>query len=82
MIFVAVKAEIRPEPNDASPIEGFELIQLYWVPGMEPENVIEVVNVLWQKVWFATVLTVGVGFTVIAKSVVFPGQEFRVGVTV
>ena len=47
-----------------------------------PLNVITVVLVLLQTVWFETVLTEGVGLTIIVNVVGVPGQPFAIGVTV
>jgi hypothetical protein len=52
-------------PLAASPIDGFEFVQLYWV-AFSPVNVIEVVLVPVHRLWFAvgSMVTVGVGLTV------------------
>jgi hypothetical protein len=86
VVLVAVNETMSPEPPAASPIEVFVFVQLYAVPGTAPENCTRFVWTLWHKTWFAVVLTVGMGFTVIVNEVGPPVHEtallVKVGVTV
>ena len=71
---VAMKLAILPVPLAARPIEGALFVQLYTVPATAPLNVTAAVAVPLHSTWFATALTVGVGFTVIVKVLGAPAQ--------
>ena len=73
-VFVAVKEGILPDPAAAKPMEVFELIQLYTVPGTFPEKFTPEVEAWWHKTWFATGSAVGTGLTMMVKEVVVPVQ--------
>ena len=72
VLLVAVKAEIFPAPLGPSPMEVFELTQLYTVPGTVPEKATAAVEFRWHKTWFAVPLTVGSGFTMMENEVADP----------
>ena len=72
VVLVTVNDKISPDPEEARPMEVFELVQLYSVPGTFPDIIICEVEARWHKTWFPTVFTVGMGFTVILKEAVFP----------
>ena len=44
------------------------------MPGTNPEKLMAVVENWWHRAWFATALTVGVGFTVMLNVVELPVQ--------
>ena len=72
VVLVTANDEISPDPAAARPMEVFELVQLYSVPGTFPEINICEVEARWHKTWFPTVLTVGIGFTVMLKEAALP----------
>jgi hypothetical protein len=78
----AVKPGISPLPEAANPMDGSLFVQLKVVPVTGPDIVIAEVRAPVQKVWFATEFTVGVGFTVMVKSIGAPEQPLAEGVTV
>ena len=80
VIFVAVKDAMSPDPLAGSPMEVFEFVQLYSVPGTLPENWTREVAVLWHATWFVTGFTVGIGATFTARFWGGPGHPLRVGV--
>ena len=63
--FVAVKAGTSPDPLAASPMAVLLFVQVNVVPLTGPDKVVAVTLAALQYVWFGTVVTVGVGFTVI-----------------
>jgi hypothetical protein len=63
--FVAVKAGTSPDPLAANPMAVLLFVQVNVVPLTGPDKVVEVTPAALQNVWFGTVVTVGVGFTVI-----------------
>jgi hypothetical protein len=75
-LLVPVK-EILPVPLAASPIEVLLFVHSYTVPGTNPLNGTLTVAPL-QAATLVTVLTVGVGLTVIVKVLEGPGQVTEV----
>ena len=73
-VLVAVKLAILPVPLAPRPIVVLLLVQLYTVPATAPLNVTAAVGEPLHTTWFATALTVGVGFTVIVKVSEVPAQ--------
>src|SRR5436190_372152 len=63
-VLVAVKLAILPVPLAARPMEGLLLVQLYVVPAKIPLKTTLSVREALHKVWLATGLTEGIGFTV------------------
>ena len=73
-VLIALNEAMLPVPLAASPIEVVLLVQLYTVPVTAPLNVTADVEEALHTVWLVTVLTVGVGFTVIVNEVDGPKQ--------
>jgi len=71
---VAVKLAISPVPLAARPIAGLELVQLITVPGADPVNVIGTVAAPLQYALLLIVVKIGVGLTVIVKTLGAPVQ--------
>jgi hypothetical protein len=73
---VAVKDAILPVPLAARPMDGVLLVQLYTIvpPVVGLLNVTAAVAAPLHTVWFATAVTVAVGFTVIVKVIEGPVQ--------
>ena len=65
VLFVAVNDGISPDPLAARPMAVLLFVQVNVVPLTGPDKVVEVTLAALQCVWFGTVVTVGVGFTVI-----------------
>jgi hypothetical protein len=65
VVLVAVNAGIFPDPLAANPIAVLLFVQVNVVPLTGPDKEVEVTLAPLQCVWFGTVVTVGVGFTVI-----------------
>lgn len=83
---MAVNDGIVLVPLAARPIDGLLLVQLYTVPATGPAMVTAVVAAPAHNVWLATVVTAGVGFTVMVNVTGVPVQVvallLKVGVTV
>ena len=62
---VAVKDGIFPDPLAARPMAVLLFVQVKVVPLTGPDKVVVVTLAALQCVWFGTVVTVDVGFTVI-----------------
>ena len=82
---VLVDTKFRlPVPLAARPMAGLLLVQLYTVPATAPVKACVTVDPA-HTVWFATGLTVGIGFTVMVNVIGVPGQVtplLKFGVTV
>jgi hypothetical protein len=65
LALVAVNAGISPDPLAASPMAVLLFVQVNVVPLTGPDKVVAVILAPLQCVWLGTVVTVGVGFTVI-----------------
>ena len=63
--FVAVNDGMFPDPLAARPMVVLLFVQVNVVPLTGPDKVVEVTLAALQCVWFGTVVTDGVGFTVI-----------------
>jgi hypothetical protein len=59
VLLMAVKDDIFPEPEAASPMPGLVLVQVKVVPADEPEKVTVEVAVLLHTTWFAGWFTSG-----------------------
>ncbi len=73
-VLTAVKDPILPVPLPVSPIEVFEFVHVYTVPGTLPLKVIAPVLAPLHTTWLETVFTTGLGFTVMVKLTVDPEQ--------
>jgi hypothetical protein len=62
--FAAVNDGMFPDPLAARPMAVLLFVQVKVVPLTGPDKVVEVTLAPLQCVWFGTVVTVGVGFTV------------------
>lgn len=65
IVFVAVNDGMLPVPLAASPIAVLLFVQVNVVPPTGPDKEVAATLAVLQYVWFATVVTVEVGFTVI-----------------
>lgn len=79
--FVAVNDEILPVPLAARPMDVVLFVQLYEAPATEPVKAIGETTTLLHKTWLETLLTTGVGLTVIVNVCAEPLQLFARGVT-
>ena len=84
VLLIAVKDGILPTPSGPCPICAPVCVQLYTIvpPVVGLVKFTAVVAVLLHTTWLATALTIGVGFTVIVKLTLGPGQPLAIGVTV
>jgi len=81
-LFKAVKDAILPIPEEAKPIDGSEFVHVKVVPDTVPVKFTGLIAALLQTTWLATVVIVGVGFTVMVNVPILPTQAFADGVTV
>jgi hypothetical protein len=65
IVLVAVNAGMLPDPLAASPMAVLLFVQVNVVPLTGPDKEVAGTLAVLQYVWFATAVTVGVGFTVI-----------------
>lgn len=85
-VFVAVNAGVLPEPLAARPMLVVEFVHVNVVPGTGLVNATDGTPAVLQYAMFATLVTVGVGLTVIVNWIddpthVAPALEYE-GVTV
>lgn len=73
-VLIAINDGMALAPLAPRPIEVLLLVQLYTVPAKGPVKVTAVVAAPAHTVWFATVFTAGVGFTVMVNVIGVPVQ--------
>lgn len=82
VVLTAVNDGIFPLPLAAKPIEVLSFAQLKKVEPTAPVKLIAPVAAPLQTNWSSGFTTVGIGFTVMVKYRIGPGQPFATGVTV
>jgi hypothetical protein len=82
VLLIAAKAEMFPVPEAGNPMLLLLFVQAYVVPDTPLPKFMAVVFTPLHTAWSATVLTVGIGLTVIVKLLVVPTHPFADGVTV
>lgn len=82
VVFVALNDGMFTLPDGPSPIAVLELTHVNVVPLTVPVKLMAVVKEPLHKVWFVSVFIVGVGLTVIVKTVGVPLHPLDDGVTV
>jgi hypothetical protein len=75
-VLLAVKTGMLPTPLAARPMVGWLFVQVKVVPAMLPEKFTGLVDPWWHNTWLNSVVTVGVGYTVMVKDVLVPVHCF------